>query len=209
MNRFLESFGEWSFYQKLGLCVGSVLFLSYVFWQYWYKTPAEELRRLNEKVESMEIQVRREQMLVRNLPHVRREVVELDQQLLTALRELPNKQETSRLLDSISDLARDAGLTIEAFKEMGSTAREFYGQKSVSLVVGGTFHQVATFFDEVGGLARIVNINDVQMTSPTSGDEGMNLQTACTATTFWYLSEEERAEQKRAEEQAKKRSRRR
>jgi type IV pilus assembly protein PilO len=150
----------------------------------------------------------RERMLVRNLPLVRSEVQNLDRQLLQALRELPNKQETSRLLDSISDLARDAGLTIEVFKELGTTTKEFYGQKSVSLIVGGSFHQVATFFDEVGGLSRIVNINEVQMKNPTAGAEGMNLATSCTATTFWYLSEEERAEQKKAEEKAKKRSRR-
>ncbi len=209
MNRFLESFSEWQIHYKLAAWLGSLLFLSYVFWQYLYKAPAEELRRLNDKVESMEMQMTRERMLVRNLPLVRSEVQNLDRQLLQALRELPNKQETSRLLDSISDLARDAGLTIEVFKELGTTAKEFYGQKSVSLTVGGSFHQVATFFDEVGGLSRIVNINEVQMKNPTAGAEGMNLATSCTATTFWYLSEEERAEQKRAEEKAKKRSRKR
>lgn len=207
MNSFLESFSEWPIHYKLAAWLGSLLFLSYVFWQYLYKAPAEELQRLNDKVESMEIQMTRERMLVRNLPLVRSEVQNLDRQLLQALRELPNKQETSQLLDSISDLARDAGLTIEVFKELGTTAKEFYGQKSVSLTVGGSFHQVATFFDEVGGLSRIVNINEVQMKNPAAGAEGMNLATSCTATTFWYLSEEERAEQKRAEEKAKKRSR--
>lgn len=209
MNRFLENFSEWPLHYKCAVWLGSLLFLSYVFWQYLYKTPAEELRRLNDKVESMEIQMKRERMLVRNLPLVRSEVQRLDRQLLEALRELPNKQETSRLLDSISDLARDAGLTIEVFKELGTTAKEFYGQKSVSLVVEGSFHQVATFFDEVGGLSRIVNINEVQMKNPSMGSEGMNLATSCTATTFWYLSEEERDEQRRAEEKAKKRTRKR
>jgi type IV pilus assembly protein PilO len=207
MNSFLENFSEWPIHYKFAAWLGSLLFLSYVFWQYLYKAPAEELRRLNDKVESMEIQMTRERMLVRNLPLVRSEVQNLDRQLLQALRELPNKQETSRLLDSISDLARDAGLTIEVFKELGTTTKEFYGQKSVSLIVGGSFHQVATFFDEVGGLSRIVNINEVQMKNPSVGAEGMNLATSCTATTFWYLSEEERAEQKKAEEKAKKRSR--
>jgi type IV pilus assembly protein PilO len=209
MNRFVDNVSEWPIQYKLAAWFGSLLFFSYIFWQYLYKSPAEELRRLNDKVESMEIQMTRERMLVRNLPLVRSEVQSLDRQLLQALRELPNKQETSRLLDSISDLARDAGLTIEVFKELGTSTKEFYGQKSVSLMVGGSFHQVATFFDEVGGLSRIVNINEVQMKNPIMGAEGMNLATSCTATTFWYLSEEERAEQKQAEEKAKKRSRKR
>jgi type IV pilus assembly protein PilO len=205
MSDFLETFGEWPVAYKLGAWAGALLLCTYIFWQYFYKSPAEDLQKATEKVESLQGQIRQQRMLARNLPKVRKEVQLLDKKLLAALKELPNKQETSRLLESISDLARDAGLTVELFRELGVITKEFYGQKSVSLVVKGSFHQVATFFDEVGSLPRIVNINSVVMKEPKQDDDGMLLTTACTATTFWYLSEEERA----AQQEKKKRRRRR
>ncbi|MCB0330671.1 MAG: type 4a pilus biogenesis protein PilO [Bdellovibrionales bacterium] len=209
MNDFLDAFNEWPIYYKIGAWLGALLFCSYIFWQYFYKSPAEDLQKAEDKVESLQGQIRQQRLLARNLPKIRKEVQELDKKLVAALEELPNKQETSRLLESISDLARDAGLSVDLFRELGTTTKEFYGQKSVSLVVTGTFHQVATFFDEVGNLPRIVNINGVSMKQPKIQEDGILLTTGCTATTFWYLSEEERAaQQQQQKDQAAKRRRR-
>ena len=207
MDDFLDTFAGWPVYYKLGAWLGALLFCSYIFWQYFYKSPAEDLTKATEKVETLTGQIRHQRMLAKNLPKIRKEVEELDKKLLAALQELPNKQETSRLLESISDLARDAGLTVELFREQGVAMKEFYGQKSVALIVQGSFHQVATFFDEVGSLPRIVNINGVTMREPRNTEDGILLTTDCTATTFWYLSEEERAEREKKKGGAKRRRR--
>jgi type IV pilus assembly protein PilO len=207
VNKFIDAFAEWPIHFKVGAWLGGLLFLSFLFWQYLYKEPAEDLQSASDKVESLQGQIRHQRMLAKNLPAVRKKVQELDKKLQVALQELPNRQETSRLLESISDLARDAGLSVDLFRELGETTKEFYGQKSVSLTVQGSFHQVATFFDEVGNLPRIVNINGVSMRDPVKKDDAIRLTTDCKATTFWYLTEEERAAQQKKKKKGKRRKR--
>ncbi len=193
MSDFLDKFAEWPTLYKVGAWLGIFLFVSYIFWQYLYKEPFNKVEKAKEKVEILEGQIRQQRLLAKNLPKIREEVRVLDGKLALALRELPDRQETSQLLQSISDLARDAGLEVQLFSEKGETYKEFYGQKSVALSVLGSYHQIATFFDEVSHLPRIVNINSVSLSQPSFTDEGIILKTDCQATTFWYLNEEERA----------------
>ena len=86
--------------------------------------------------------------------------------------------------------------------------KDFYAEVPVSIAVDGTYHQVATFFDEVGHLSRIVNINQITMKEPVVGDAQVQVKVGCTATTFRYLDEAERAaaaEKAQAEADTKKR----
>ncbi|MCB0319752.1 MAG: type 4a pilus biogenesis protein PilO [Bdellovibrionales bacterium] len=208
MEGFLEKFSEWPTLYKVGAWLGILLFSTYIFWQYLYKEPARKLERAMEKIENLESNIRNQRLLARNLTKVREEVKALDEKLAVALQELPNKQETSQLLASISDLARDAGLEVELFSEKGENYKEFYGQKSVALTVNGSFHQIATFFDEVGQLSRIVNINGVSLRQPTFNDEGrISLKSDCQATTYWYLDESERRSHEEQATDNKKRRR--
>jgi type IV pilus assembly protein PilO len=203
---FIEKFSEWPSHYKIGAWLGVLLFFTYLYWQYLYKGPASQLEKATERIESLEGQIRHQNLIARNLPRVKEEVKILQVELSRALEELPNKQETSRLLQSISDLARDAGLEVQLFAERGESYRDFYGEKSVALTVRGGYHQIATFFDEVRRLPRIVNISGIALVQPNSTEEGIILTSECLATTFWYLSEEERAEQSKQRE-TKQRSR--
>ena len=51
---------------------------------------------------------------------------------------------------------------------------------------------MAAFFDEVGHLERIVNIDDFSMTDPKKGDAGRYMKTSLVATSFRFLDESER-----------------
>ena len=192
MSDILEKFGKLSVLYKVLMLIVGLTLIGYVYWQYFYKSPAKELGESVEAVEKLQADLRHHRLLARNLPKIREEVKILDAELIEALAELPNKQETSRLLESISDLATDAGLEVKVFAEQGESYREFYGSKSVNLQVKGAFHQIASFFDEVGQMSRIVNIDRVNLKNPTITKEGIYLDAQCFATTFWYLSDTEK-----------------
>jgi len=119
--------------------------------------------------------------------------------LKSALQELPDNREIPDLLSSISSLARDAGLAVPLFKTEPESFREFYAEVPVSISVEGTYHQIATFFDEVGHLPRIVNINQIIIREPRVGDSQVSVKSECVATTFRYLEETERIQSADAE----------
>lgn len=194
MAALIDRFMERPKSQRILFWVGSLSIISFLFWQYSYSPLAEQRNELNDKVEKLQASVLKEQRLVENLPKVREAVKDLEGKLTVALKELPNKAEIPGLLSSISSLAKEAGLDLSLFKLRPENFRDFYAEVPVSIEVEGTFHQVATFFDEVSRLPRIVNISEISVKDPLvkQGEARARTKTACVATTFRYLEESER-----------------
>lgn len=205
MQDFIDQIMERPLWQRVAGWIGSLLFFTYIFWAYFYSDLSEELTKLLEKVETLETQISHERRLARNLPKVRAEVKELDIQLKRATQELPDKREIPDLLASVSDLAMDSGLEVELFKPKAENFREFYAEVPVQVSVKGTYHQVATFFDEVGHLSRIVNISSIGMKEPKISESEVEVVTECVATTFRYLDESERASRTKKEDGKRRR----
>ncbi len=205
MHPVIENFLERPTSHKIGFWVGSVVFLSFVLWTYLYGPKAEELTKLTEEVDSLESQITQETRIAKNKDKFLKEVKELDVQFEEALLKLPDKREIPDLLSSISSLARDAGLDVQLFKPRAENFKDFYAEVPVEVSVEGTYHQVATFFDEVGKLDRIVNINQIFVRDPKVHDDTVDVKTDCLATTFRYLDDQERQANKNKTESAKKR----
>lgn len=193
MHPVVEGFLERPTSHKVIFFGGSLAFLGFVFWTYFYGPLDAEIVTLEEEVQTLQTQIVNEQRLANNLAKFRGEVKDLDARLQFALQELPDKREIPDLLSSISNLARDAGLEVKLFKPRPENIREFYAEVPVEISVSGTFHQVATFFDEVGQLSRIVNINNIFLREPVLSTNLVTLSTDCVATTFRYLDDAERA----------------
>ena len=113
--------------------------------------------------------------------------------LKKAVAQLPDRKEIPELLSSISSKASGAGLEILIFRPKAETALDFYAEIPVDIVVRGGFHNVVTFFDEVGRLNRLVNIKNIEMRNPKVIDGRMSVQTSTQAITFRFLDEAERA----------------
>jgi Tfp pilus assembly protein PilO len=63
------------------------------------------------------------------------------------------------------------------------------------------------FFDEVGRLTRLVNLNNIEMKNPKPAGEQMSLDTSTLMTAFRFLDDAERAKvaaEKAAKEKAAK-----
>lgn len=205
MNEFIDKVMERPLSHRIGFWVLSLALLTFIFWQYFYSSKSEELGKLREKVDTLQTQISQEQRLARNLPKVREEVKELDVKLKFALQELPDAREIPDLLSSISDLAMDSGLEVSLFKPKSENFKDFYAEVPVSVSVEGTFHQVVTFFDEVGHLPRIVNINSITVRDPKVTESEVKVVVDCLATTFRYLEEEERVKRQQSDKKKRRR----
>jgi type IV pilus assembly protein PilO len=193
MNDVLERLLELPPRQRVLFLVGGValLFFVYAYFLYWPRSALIDERE--QQRADLALDRDRKKAMVANLEKTRAEVAQLDGDLRKAVAQLPDTKEIPDLLTSISSLGRESGLEIIQFRQQPERFEEFYAEVPVDILVRGTYHQVAAFFDKVGRMARIVNVANVNTKSPAKieGDP-VGLDTACVATTFRFLDEAER-----------------
>ena len=194
MHPIIENILERPTSHKVGIWLCSLVLPAALFFQFSIKGIFTEVAELQDKKAQLETKLLTEQRLARNLKRVREQVKALEAKLQEAVMQLPDKKEIPSLLTSISSLAKEAGLEIQIFKPEGEILKEFYAEVPVAIQVFGSFHKVATFFDEVSRLPRIVNMAKISMRDPKLAETGEQaVTTNCVATTFRYLEESERA----------------
>ncbi len=125
--------------------------------------------------------------IANNLNQFRREKELLEQKLAEALAELPNEKNIDELLQLLQDRAQKAGLEIATIEPQPVQAEGFYAKIPIPMTVTGNFHEIATFFDSLGRLRRIVNINNISMDSPKDVGGKVVVNAKFLATTFMFL----------------------
>ncbi len=205
MDERLEGILELPNTAKAGIAVGTVVVLLGLYYFLFYSSLGEEMTVIEEDIKKVELEIAEKKGIAANLPRFSEEVARLDIELVKALKELPDKKSIEQLLARVSDKVRDAGLEIRLFQPMPEQRKDFYAEIPVEIQVSGTYHQVATFFDEVGHLSRIVNVNQFILKEPTVKENDVLLNTSVVATSYRFLEESERPK----EDGKKKRRRRR
>lgn len=180
-------------FQKVGLLVGLIAIIIGLDWSLFYSPRAARVTSLEQEIEKARTERDKKMKLTGDAAKLKQQIQGLDKMLHKAVRQLPGRKEIPELLSSISSKAREAGLEILIFRPQGETPRDFYAEIPVDIVVRGGFHNVVTFFDEVGRLSRLVNIKNIEMRSPKAEGSRLSVQTSTQAVTFRFLDEAERA----------------
>ena len=107
-----------------------------------------------------------------------------EEQFKIVMRALPENEEIPTLLTGISKAGTDSGLNFILFQPKPDETKDFYAEIPVAMTVTGDYHGVATFFESVAGLNRIVNIRNIDM---KPDKESTNLTTTCTAVTYKFI----------------------
>ncbi|HJU62014.1 MAG TPA: type 4a pilus biogenesis protein PilO [Candidatus Binatia bacterium] len=201
MNQFLNQILRLPRQQKVAILAGVILFLLILGYFYVYLPGDEKLAKLAEEVQSVRSDRDKKRALSANLPKLQKELQEWDSKLKAAVAQLPDRKEIPDLLSSLSTKAREAGLEILLFRPRAENFQEFYAEIPVDIVVRGGFFNAVTFFNEVGKLSRLVNIDNIDLKNPKVGSEPVILDISTLATTYRFLDDAER--KKVAEEKAK------
>ena len=66
---------------------------------------------------------------------------------------------------------------------------KFYDEIRVKMQISGGFHNTISFFDEVGRLPRIINIEQIEIAAPVADAKGKggNLKTSCIMKTYMFV----------------------
>lgn len=201
MNQLLDNILERPKAQKIGILGVTIILIVGLYYSFLYIPRSDEIAKL---VDSVEI-ARNEKMVkaqkAANLPRLRKDLQQLDAELKKAVAQLPDKREIADLLRTISAKAQQAGLVVLLFRPRPENYQDFYAEVPVDISVKGNFRNTVSFFDEVGRLDRLVNIDNIGFKNPTVTGDNVVLETTSVATAFRFLDDAER--RKIAEEKAK------
>lgn len=136
----------------------------------------------------LDTQLQEKSEIAQNLNERRREMDVLQQKLDEALSELPEAADLDELLAQLNEIGRKSGLEISAVEPAPEEPAQIYVKIPIKMALTGNYHEVAMFLQSLANLRRIVNVNNIQLGSPTLKSEKVVLNTSFVATTFRFLN---------------------
>jgi type IV pilus assembly protein PilO len=201
LNELLDNLLERPASHKIGILAVTIILITALYYSFLHVPQSDALAKLADSVE-----IARNENIVKtqkslNLMRLRKDLQQLDAELKMAFAQLPDKREIAELLSGISAKAQEMGLDVLLFRPRPEAYQDFYAEVPVDITVKGNFHNTVSFFDEVGRLSRLINIDNIGFKNPTINGEKVMLETTSVATAYRFLDEVER--KKIAEEKAK------
>jgi type IV pilus assembly protein PilO len=147
----------------------------------------DKIRRTQQQQQQLDKEYIEKTAIANNLNQFRREKELLEQQLREALAELPEEKNIEDLLQLFQDRALKAGLRIDSIEPKSPTTERFYARIPIPMTVKGNYHEIATFFDALGRMRRIVNVSDVLLDSPKDVNGKVVLNGKFLVTAFMFV----------------------
>ena len=119
------------------------------------------------------------------LPEFEREIANLQRKLGDVAQILPTNQETGDLLSWIKNLGDQSNLDLKSFSPGALRPVEWYKEFPIDMQVIGRYHDLGIFLDRVSKYSRIINVDNLSVTS-VRGQGDKTIQATFRATTFVY-----------------------
>ena len=97
---------------------------------------------------------------------------------------LPTETEYPAFLSSVQNVANVAGIALTAWTPMPEVPDQFYSRVPMKLTLTGRYHQVAKFFNGVGQLDRVINMENISLIDPKPDGEDIVVKVEALATAF-------------------------
>ena len=193
MGDLLERISKLTGIQKLGAALGIYVLIAAAIFFGLVSPTSEKISAAESRRSDLTAERDETRTIAENRDKWEKKVDILNEELAKAVKELPNDREIPELLRRVSSIGKKIGLEFLLFQPTPEVRREFYADVPVKLKIEGSFHEVATFFDRIGKLNRIVNISDIEMKDPLERSGKIILTTDGTAVTYRFLTESETA----------------
>ena len=145
----------------------------------------------------LDSQLQEKSEIAQNLNERRREMDVLQQKLDEALAELPEAADLDELLAQLNEIGRKSGLELSAIEPAPEESAQIYVKIPIKMALTGNYHEIAMFLQSLANLRRIVNVNNIQLGSPTLKAEKVVLNSSFVATTFRFLDPKAAAAEKK------------
>lgn len=194
MDQLIERIVKAPIAVKVGAVAGVILVLSILNYFVVGMHLGDPISKLEERIRRAQVQQAQldkeyieKTAIANNLNQFRREKELLEQQLREALAELPEEKNIEDLLQVFQDRATKAGLKIGSIEPKPPTTDRFYAKIPIPMTVAGNYHEIATFFDSLGRMRRIVNVSDISLDSPKDVNGKILLEGKFLVTAFMFV----------------------
>jgi len=145
----------------------------------------QKIDGLRDEIAEMDRKIREGQAIEQKLPEFEREVANLQRKLGDIQQILPTGPETGDLLRWIKNMTDQSNLDLKSFGPGDLHPVDFYKQFPIDMDVVGRYHDLGLFLDRVSKYSRIINVDNLHMSSNPGGGE-KSIRASFTATTFVY-----------------------
>jgi type IV pilus assembly protein PilO len=160
-------------------------------WQYPNFTEMQkQLANLKVEYGQLQEQIERGRVAERRLPQLREEVRRIELDLNRLLEILPTKRNTEELIKRIEGLTRQGDFFLKSFTPKEYVNKDFYAEWPIEIVLDGTYHNLALFFDKMARFSRIINVESLVMTGYPDARLGRTLGAKFVLKTFIYIGEQ-------------------
>ena len=184
LNVYFDKVSKLKMVHRVLIFAGTVVLLLGLFIYLIYLPKTGEITKIKSEKDRLDKEIRLAKRRTKNLKKLEADLTMVEGNLKSAITLLPTTSEIPKLLKSITKLGNDSDLEFLLFSPEKQVSKEFYVEIPVSMEVRGSYHNVATFFDKVGKLDRIVNVVNVNMTPLKA--YSTYLKTTCKAVTYRF-----------------------
>jgi type IV pilus assembly protein PilO len=110
-----------------------------------------------------------------NLRAYEEQLARIEEDFSSMLKSLPTSNETPGLLDDITFVGTDAGLSFKLLNWQQEIPKEFYTELPIQIEVSGKYHEFGQFASNVANLPRIVTLHDFDI-SNQNGELSLKMQ---------------------------------
>ena len=189
----IDKVGKLSKLYRILIFLGIFAVLIGPFIWFIYLPKVKKIEDLKNEQQTLDSRLLRAQAKVRQLKHLENEMQKAQAEFKMVKKKLPEQKEIPSLLANISRSGHESGLEFLLFQPGPEIRKDFYAEIPVSIRVSGSYHEVALFFDKVSRLSRIVNIDNINMTSNKTDNK---LNTTCSAITYRFVEDQPPASKK-------------
>ncbi len=184
-----NSAGQWPFLVKAIiwlLLIVIVIILGYFF---DIEEKIKQLEGMQQEEITLKENFERKAFQAANLEQLKEQLVQMEEAFAEMLKQLPRDTEVPSLLEDITNVAIDSGLTIQGIKLAQEVPTEYYIELPINIEVTGGYHDFGAFVSGVAALPRIVTLHDFVISTESqqkSGSVEESLKLAITAKTYRY-----------------------
>ena len=194
LDKVLEFLEKLNPKQKWGGLAAIIIVLCGAFYYFVAMDLSGKIAKAEKEYSKLNAERIEKESYAKNLALYEAKFNELQGKLKRAQNLLPDSDEVPGLLSSLSGLGETVGLTIERFVPKNEELFSFYAAIPFNLTVHGNYHDIAMYIDAISRLDRIVNVSNIEMSSPKVVNKKIVLDSQFVITTYRFLKEGESAE---------------
>ena len=179
-----ENMGSWPIAGKAVFC--SVIAIAIMVGGYFMMLEplSQKLTREIKQESQLKKDFENKAFQVANLEEYKAQMVEMEHNFESILKQLPRDTEVPGLIDDISLAALNNGLDLKVISPKKQVRTEFYNELPIEIEVEGDYHELGAYVSSVASLSRIVTLHDFSIT--TKGKDNGNLSLKILAKTYRY-----------------------